>query len=84
VRGAKGAQETGRPPPQAPKQTELLKNERPGKKRKAKQDDQDGPRDPARLLDQVAELARVKTNCQQRKNCFPSSKLRRTPISGAQ
>jgi hypothetical protein len=69
VGGAKGAQEACCAPPKAAEQAELLKNEGPGKEGKEKQNDQDSPRDPAGLLDQVTELARVKTNSQQRKNC---------------
>jgi hypothetical protein len=72
VGGAKGAQKAGCAPPEAAEQAELLKNERPGKEGKEEQNDQDDPRDPARLLDQVTELTRVKTDSQQRKNCFLS------------
>jgi hypothetical protein len=46
-------------PSEPPKQAQLLKNQRPGKQRKEKQNEQNGPRYPARLLNQITQLARV-------------------------
>jgi hypothetical protein len=60
--GAKRTLENGCAAPQPGKEAELLKDQGPGKEREAKENDQNGPRHPAGLLDEVAQFTCVNRN----------------------
>jgi len=59
---AKRTHENGCAAVQPGKEAELLKDQGPGKEREAKQNDQDGPRYPSGLLDDVAQFTYVDRN----------------------